>query len=111
MSSLDNPVDLETPVLVDLYECTRASINAVLTPYALTKHLSIPVHLNKTDTKRLALLDSGAMGNFIHENLVMELKLTRLPRRPLPLLDVKGIKIGSLEFQVEVDLKIGSHEE
>ena len=30
---------------------------------------------------------------------------------PLPLLDVKGIKIGELRFQVNVCMKVGAHEE
>src|SRR5258706_4456801 len=89
----------------------RLRINAVLTPYTLTKHLSVPIYINKAEKSHLALVDSGAMGNFIHENLVMELNLTRTPRRPLPLMDVKGLRIGSLEFQVKLTMRIGSHEE
>src|SRR5258706_4544837 len=89
----------------------RSKINAVLTPYALTKHLSVRVYINKAEKSHLALVDSGAMGNFIHENLVTELNLTRTLRRPLPLMDVKGLRIGSLEFQVKLTMRIGSHEE
>src|SRR5258706_1454820 len=51
------------------------------------------------------------MGNFIHENLVTKLHLTCTPQRPLLLMDVKGLKIGSLEFQVKLTMRIGSHEE
>ena len=51
------------------------------------------------------------MGNFIHENLVTELGLKQIPRRPLPLMDVKGLKIGLLAFQVKVNIRIGAHEE
>ena len=109
--SLDKPADLETLVNVDSYSDVRPGINAVLTPYALTKHLSIPICINKAARTTLALLDSGAMGNFIHENLVEELGLIRIPRNPLPLMDVKGLKIGSLDFQVKVGIAIGSHEE
>jgi hypothetical protein len=109
--SLDEPADPETNVVVDPYESARPVINAVLTPYTLAKHLSIPVHVNKAERPHLALLDSGAMGNFIHEHLVQELGLTCIPWCPLPLMDVKGLKIGSLSFQVKVDIRIGSHEE
>ena len=77
----------------------------------MTKHLSIPVHLNKAENTTAVLLDLGAMGNFIHERLVEELGLVHLPRQLLPLLDVKGLTIGSLAFQVKVDVRIGSHEE
>src|SRR5258706_7483842 len=89
----------------------RLRINAVLTPYVLTKHLSVPIYINKSEDSHLALVDSGAMANFIHESLVTELNLTRTPRRPLPLMDVKGLQIGSLEFQVKLTMRIGSHEE
>ena len=51
------------------------------------------------------------MGNFIHDDTVTRLGLTRTPRAPLPLLDVKGIKIGELAYQVKVPLRIGPHEE
>src|SRR5258706_159540 len=88
-----------------------SKINAVLTPYALTKHLSVPVYINKAEKSHLALVDSGAMGNFIHENLVNELSLTRTPRRPLPLMDVTGLRTGSFEFQVKLAMRIVSHEE
>jgi len=86
-------------------------INAVVTPYALTRHLRVPVHLNKAEQVTEALLDSGSMGNFINERLVEKLALNRTPRLPLPLLDVKGLKIGEIAFQVQVSLRIGSHEE
>ena len=39
----------------------------------------MPVYINKAEKSNLALLDSGAMGNFIHENLVTELSLERTP--------------------------------
>ena len=51
------------------------------------------------------------MGNFIHGNLVEELGLVHIPRRPLLLMDVKGPKIGSLDFQVQIEVGIGAHEE
>jgi len=111
IQSPDKPVDCETSVIVDSYLSACSTINAVLTPYALTKHFSIPVYLNETEKPQLALLDSGAMGNFIHDNVVEALGLIRIPRRPLPLLDVKGINIGSLDFQVKTSMKVRSHEE
>ena len=106
--SLDNPADPETHAMIDL---RYAVINAAITPYSLAKHLSIPVIIDKAERPSHALLDSGAMGNFINENLVMKLNLTRTPRVPLPLMDVKGIKIGELRFQVTVTLCINQHDE
>ena len=58
-----------------------------------------------------ALLNSGAMGNFIHEDFVQELGLTRIPHQVLLLMDVKGIKIGEIAFQVKIDMRIGTHKE
>jgi hypothetical protein len=77
----------------------------------LTKNLSILVYIDKVGNPISALIDSGAMGNFIHEDMVHALGLKRQPGSPLPLLDIKGLKIGELKFQVTVHLHIGSHEE
>ena len=96
------------PIDVDI---RNSVINAAVTPYSLSKHLRIPVHINKAEQPRQALLDCGAMGNFIHENTVEQLGLTRTPRSPIPLMDVKGLKIGELAFQVTVTMRIGVHEE
>ena len=110
-TSLDKPAGLETSVnVLDSFD-VRPGINAVLTPYTLTRHLRVPVYLDKAETVTNALLDSGAMGNFIHEELVQELGLIRTPRQVLPLMDVKGIKIGEIAFQVKVDMRISAHEE
>jgi len=77
----------------------------------MSKHLSIPVNINKAEKTRNALLDSGAMGNFISESLVEQLSLTRQPRERIPLHNVQGIKIGEIVHQVTISIKIGTHEE
>jgi hypothetical protein len=87
------------------------NINVASTLYALTKSLNVNVHVNQEEGKVRALIDSGAMGNFVHEELVHKLGLIRTPRALLPLLDVKGLKIGELRYQVELLLKVGIHEE
>ena len=110
-ASLDKPADLETcNNVLDSFD-VHSGINAVLTPYALTQHLRVPVYLDKAETVTNALLDSGAMGNFIHEDFIQELGLTRIPCQVLPLMDVKGIKIGEIAFQVKINMRIGAHEE
>jgi hypothetical protein len=78
--SLDKPASLETCINVLAPFDVWSEINAVLTLYALTKHLRVPVHLNKAEKVTDALLDSGAMGNFIHKEVVKELNLQRIPR-------------------------------
>jgi hypothetical protein len=87
------------------------NISVVLTPYALTKNLNMMSYVNQVEKPSKMLIDSGTMGNFIHENVVQQLGLTRQLCNPLPLLDVKGIRIGELQHQVTVTLCIGSHEE
>ena len=109
--SLDKPASLETCNNVVTAPDVHPGINAVLTPYALTRHLRVPLYLNKAETVTHALLDSGAMGNFIHKELVQQLGLVRTPRPPLPLMDVKGLKIGEIGFQVKVTIQMGAHEE
>src|SRR5260370_23550153 len=108
VSPPDSSAAHKAPVKVD---CFASSINVAMTPYSLSKHLSIPVYLNKAEKPRQALLDCGAMGNFIHEKVVEQLGLMRTPRNPIPLHDVKGTKIGELAFQVTTTLRIGVHEE
>jgi hypothetical protein len=99
IKSLSKPVDSETSIH-SLYNVLRIvhdqNISAVLTPYALTKNLNVMSYVNQMEKPSKTLIDSGTMGNFIHENLVQQLKLTRHPQSPLPLLDVKGIRIGEL---------------
>ena len=76
MTSLDKPASPEMNTHVDV---PFASINASVTPCVLTKHLSIPIHLNKAEGSCNALVDSGAMGNSIHERLVEEFGLIQMP--------------------------------
>ena len=109
--SLNKPASLETCNNVVTAPDVHPGINAVLTPYTLTHHLRVPLFLNKAEMVTHALLDSGAMGNFIHEELAQQLGLTRTPRPPLPLMDVKGLKIGEIGFQVKVTMQMGAHEE
>ena len=111
IQSLDKPAGHETCNNVVIAPDVHSRINAVLTPYTLTRHLRVPLYLNKAETVTHALLDSGAMGNFIHEELVQQLGLVRTPRPPLPLMDVKGLKIGKIGFQVKVTIQMGAHEE
>jgi hypothetical protein len=77
--SLDKPAGLETHVNVLAPFNVQSEINAVLTPYTLTKHLRVLIHLNKAEKVTDALLDSGAMGNFIHKEVVKQLNLDRIP--------------------------------
>ena len=106
--SLDIPANPEMIVHVNI---PYASINASVTPYTITKHLSISVYLNEAEKAHKALLDTRAMGNFIHEKVVTEHGLIQMPRDPLPVLDMNGTKMGELVFQVVVLMRIGAHEE
>jgi hypothetical protein len=102
-------------ILHELYNVSQLeptkNINVASTPYALTKSLNVNIRINQEERKVRALVDSSAMGNFVHEELVHKLGLVRIPWAPLPLLDVKGLKIGELRHQVELLLKVRVHKE
>jgi hypothetical protein len=113
-SKVSKPADSKT-VIHSLYNVSQKvldpNISAVLTPYTLTKNLNVMSYINQAEKPSKTLIDSGMMGNFIHEEVVWRLRLVRQPQAPLPLLDIKGINIGELCHQVTLNLCIGSHEE
>jgi hypothetical protein len=58
-----------------------------MTQYELAKHMNVPVIINREERTQ-ALLDSGAMGNFIHPRYVQERSLITMKRVPLTVNDV-----------------------
>ncbi len=81
----------------------------MLTPYSLAKHMTVQVYIVQADRTTSALLDCRSMGNFIHEDLVHELGLTQKPCNPLPLHYVKGLNIGTIQYQVTIKARVGNH--
>src|SRR6266404_3904195 len=66
----------------------------------------IKANLNKAGRVE-ALLDSGAAGNFINQDLVKKLKLSMIPRKTsLRVTHVKGGKVGIIDKQVKCYMRV-----
>jgi hypothetical protein len=62
---------------------------SAITPYQLVRHLTALITLADT-IKTTAMVDLGAMGNFIHPRFVDEHTLVTKPRNPLTINDING---------------------
>ena len=62
---------------------------STITPYQLARLLTTPITLSDS-IKTTAMVDSGAMGNFIHPRFVSEHGLVTRERTPLVVNDVNG---------------------
>ena len=58
-----------------------------------------------------AMVNSGAMGNFIHPQFVKEHELVSKTCTPLVVNDVNGHLLSCVDQQVEVWMKVGNHAE
>ena len=85
---LDHPMEAVAPADVkvlniasscnlDSHIENRAMVSAI-TPYQLMRHLTAPITLADS-IKTTAMVDSGAMGNFIHLRFVEQHKLATKP--------------------------------
>ena len=57
------------------------------------------------------MVNSGAMGNFIHPQFVKEHKLVTKTHTPLVVNNVNGHLLSHVDQQVEVQMKVGNHAE
>ena len=57
------------------------------------------------------MVDSGAMGNFIHPRFVEEHTLVTIEHNPLTVNDVNGRLLSRVDRQVSVRMAVGSHSE
>jgi len=103
-------------VLDSASECSSelSSENTVLvlavTPYQLVRHLTALITLADM-IKMTAMVDSGAMGNFIHPRFVELHKLVTKSRNPLTVNDVNGHLLSRVDRQVEIRMAVGNHSE
>jgi hypothetical protein len=83
---------------------------SAITLYQLVRHLTAPITL-ANDLKTTAMVDSGAMGNFIHLRFVREHNLVTKERTPLTINNVNGHLLSHVDQQVEVQMEVGHHSE
>jgi len=57
------------------------------------------------------MVDSGAMGNFIHPRFVEQHELVTKSRNPLTVNDVNGRLLSRVDRQVEIRMAVGNHSE
>ena len=83
---------------------------SAITPYQLARLLTTPITLADS-IKTTAMVDSGAMENFIHPRFVTEHELVTKNRIPLIVNDVNGRLLSHVDQQVKVWMMVGNHSE
>jgi hypothetical protein len=72
---------------------------SAITPYQLVRHLTALITL-ANDLKMTAMVDSGAMGNFIHLRFVKEHQLVMKEQTPLTVNNVNSCLLLCMDQQV-----------
>ena len=72
-----------------IYDSENVLVMSVITPYQLVRHLTAPITLADS-IKTTAMVNSGAMGNFIHLRFIEEHALVTNERNLLTVNDVNG---------------------
>ena len=83
---------------------------SAVTLYQLVRHLTAPITLVDM-IKTTAMVNSGAMGNFIHPRFVELHALVTKSCNPLTVNDVNGCLLSRVDQQVEIWMAIGNHSE
>ena len=83
---------------------------STITPYQLVRLLTARITLADS-IKTTAMVNSGAMGNFIHLRFVLEHRLVTKDHTPLVVNDVNSQLLLHVDQQVEIRMDIGSHSE
>ena len=107
------PADVKTWNVVSKacqIESQNTVVVSVITPYQLARLLTALITLVDS-IKTTAMVDSGAMGNFIHPRFVKEHKLVTKNRTPLIVNDVNGRLLLHVDQQVEIRMMVGNHAE
>ena len=81
---------------------------SMITPYQLVRLLTAWITLADS-IKTTAMVDSGAMGNFIHLRFMSEHQLVTKTHTPLVVNDVNSWLLLWVDQQVEIQMDIGSH--
>ena len=83
---------------------------SAITPYQLARLLTALITLVDS-IQTTAMVNSGAMGNFIHPQFVKEHKLVTKDHTPLIVNDVNSWLLSHVDQQVEVWMMVGNHAE
>ena len=94
INKVDNPLKC-------IYNLENVLVVSTITPYHLVRHLMAPITLADT-IKTTAMVDSGAMGNFIHLRFIEEHTLVTKERNPLTVNDVNGQLLSHIDQQVKI---------
>jgi len=105
----DKRVDSTSNCDSDLPIDNRVMLSAI-TPYQIVRHLTAPVTLAES-IKMTAMVNLGAMGNFIHLRFVKEHNLVTKSRMPFPVVDVNGCLLTHANQQVKTQMAIRNHSE
>ena len=106
---LEHPMEPVAPVdgnkvdspLKCIYDSENVLVMSVITLYHLIRHLMPPITLADT-IKTTAMVDSGAMGNFIHLRFIEEHALVTKEHNPLTVNDVNGHLLLCIDRQVKI---------
>jgi hypothetical protein len=88
----------------------NTAIVSAITPYQLVRLLTAPITLADS-IKTTAMVDSGAMGNFIHPRFIELHELVTKTHEPLIVNDMNGCLLSKVDQQVEIRMTIGGHSE
>ena len=83
------------------YDPENTLVVSAITPYQLVRHLMAPITLVDS-IKTTAMVDSGAMGNFIHLRFIKEHQLVTIECNPLTINDVNGHLLLCIDRQVKI---------
>jgi hypothetical protein len=86
----------------------NTAIVSAITPYHLVRLLTTPITLADS-IKTTAMVDSGAMGNFIHPRFIELHELVTKLCEPLVVNDVNSRLLSCVDQQVEIRMTVGGH--
>jgi hypothetical protein len=86
----------------------NTAIVSAITPYHLVRLLTTLITLADS-IKMTAMVDSGAMGNFIHPRFIKLHELVMKPREPLVVNSVNSRLLSHMDRQAEIRMTIRGH--
>ena len=106
VAPVDRPWRKELPCVA----LENTIVVSAITPYQLARLLTVLITLSDS-IKTTAMVNSGAMGNFIHPRFISEHGLVTRECTPLVVNDVNGRLLSHMDQQVKIHMVLGSHSE